>query len=205
MPTTMAPTRKDSTNALNSPPASVRSEHMPPDRPRKKALASVDAPLTNLSLNNLIYILSLGATLLIAFYAWRIVGYKREVGGWWNLALGKKAPAPSPAATPTGWFRSPKDSANEGSAGDTEVEDRINALASALGMPPTHLASAIASAVREHVPPASLSSVAASEPTGAATKVLLNDESEEVPEESVVGKAGGIIGSVVGLDEPPEA
>lgn len=199
----MAPTRKDSANALNSPPMSINAEHMPPDRPRKKALTRVDAPLTNLSLNNLIYILSLGATLLIAFYAWRIVGYKREVGGWWNLALGKKAPPP--AATATGWFRSPKDSAGEGSHADTEVEERINALASALGMPPTHLASAIASAVREHVPPASLSSVAASEPTGAATKVLLGDESEEAQPEGVVGTAAGILGSAVGMDEPPEA
>ncbi|KAF7965587.1 hypothetical protein HWV62_42699 [Athelia sp. TMB] len=202
----MAPTRKDSTNALNTPPDAISAEHMPPARPRKKALASVDAPLTNLSLNNLIYILSIGAVLLGAFYAWRIVGYSRAVGGWWNLALGKKA-APTPAAPSAGvkWFRDPKDSAGEGRPADREVEDRINALAEALGMPPTHLASAIASAVREHVPPASLSSVAASEPTGAATKVLLGDESEGQAAEGVVGTAAGILGSAVGMEEPPEA
>lgn len=199
--------RKDSQNALNTPPADgISHTDLPPDRPRKKALTRVDAPLTNLSLNNLIYIMSLGAVVLIAWYCWRIVGYKREVGGWWNLALGKKAAVPEP--TSTGWFSNSKNSGTgEGSGGGDEVEQRINALASALGMPPTHLASAIASAVREHVPPASLSSVAASEPTGSATKILVNDESEEEAEgqEGVAATAGGILGSVVGMDEPPEA
>lgn len=44
---------------------------------------------------------------------------------------------------------------------DLSVEERINELASALGMPSKDLASAIAIAVREYVPPASLSSVSA--------------------------------------------
>ena len=44
---------------------------------------------------------------------------------------------------------------------DATVDDRINDLAAALGMPSKDLASAIASAVHEYVPPASLSSVAA--------------------------------------------
>jgi len=149
--------------------------------------------------------MSFGAVALIAWYSWRIVGYKREVGGWWNLAIGKKAPVPEPSAT--GWFSTSSGGTGEGSGGVDEVEQRINALASALGMPPTHLASAIASAVREHVPPASLSSVAASEPTGSATKILVNGEEgdETESQEGVVGTAGGILGSVVGLDEPPEA
>lgn len=48
-----------------------------------------------------------------------------------------------------------------GSSGRRElsVEERINELASALGMPSKDLASAIANVVREYVPPASLSSI----------------------------------------------
>ncbi|KZP25871.1 hypothetical protein FIBSPDRAFT_909408 [Athelia psychrophila] len=200
------PQRKDSQNALSTPPdGGIHKADLPPSRPRKKALTRVDAPLTNLSLNNLIYILSLLSVALIAWYSWRIVGYKREVGGWWNLALGKKAHASEPSAT--GWFSHSKadKGTGEGRGGGNEVEERINALAAALGMPPTHLASAIASAVREHVPPASLSSVAASEPTGAATKVLVNDEGEEgEAQESEGVTASGVLGSMVGMDEPPE-
>ena len=44
---------------------------------------------------------------------------------------------------------------------ELSVEERINELASALGMPSKDLASAIANAVREYVPPASLSSISA--------------------------------------------
>lgn len=86
------------------------------------------------------------------------------------------------------------------------MEDRINALAEALGMPPKELASAIAGVVREYVPPASLSSVssAAAKATGKssdATKVLLGGEDEQ-EDEGVMGTASSILGSVVGLDEP---
>lgn len=48
-----------------------------------------------------------------------------------------------------------------GSGTDLTVEQRINDLASALGMPSKDLASAIAVAVHKYVPPATLSSVAA--------------------------------------------
>ena len=40
-----------------------------------------------------------------------------------------------------------------------EIEERINALAEALGMPPKALASAIAGAVKKYIPPATISSV----------------------------------------------
>jgi len=62
------------------------------------------------------------------------------------------------------------------------VEDKINALAEALGMPPKELASAIAGAVKEYVPPASLSSVASKE-TGQNSetmKVLLSNDEEQM-------------------------
>jgi len=84
------------------------------------------------------------------------------------------------------------------------VEDRINALATALGMPPKDLAKAIAGAVREYVPPASLSSIRARETGGPAVDVLLGEkdaptgsQSEEKP---ASGGTGSVIDSFVGDD-----
>lgn len=96
------------------------------------------------------------------------------------------------------------------SAREESVEDRINALASVLGMPPSELASAIASAVRSYIPPASLSSVAAKE-TGEAVKVLLSEPKggQGHVSGSAAGTIGGIVGGIVngvegfvGMEEP---
>jgi hypothetical protein len=114
--------------------------------------------------------------------------------------------------------------------GESEsVEDIINALAEALGMPSKELASAIAVAVREYVPPASLSSVASHE-TGSVVEELVKGASYEakmVSEEkerkakelemadgetpTVAGVMGGVVSGVfsgietfVGMDENDE-
>jgi hypothetical protein len=100
--------------------------------------------------------------------------------------------------------------------GDLTVEDRIRDLADALGMPSGDLARAIAVAVREYVPPASLSSVsAAAQKTGGASEIvdeLLGDgahadasSSSSSAAAAATGGGGvsGIIGKVVGMDEPP--
>ena len=95
---------------------------------------------------------------------------------------------------------------------DSTVEDRINALAEALGMPSTDLARAIAAAVRHHVPPASLSSIIAKE-TGEAVRILTDDDETEggnsgqgsTESPGSAGIFGGVVGSVenfVGMDEP---
>ena len=94
------------------------------------------------------------------------------------------------------------------SAREESVEERINALASALGMPSNELASAIAGAVRSYVPPASLSSVAAKE-TGEAVKVLLSEPKGDQGHISgsaaeTIGVAGGIVDGMVGMDEQVE-
>ncbi|KAJ7874465.1 hypothetical protein B0H13DRAFT_1633090, partial [Mycena leptocephala] len=154
----------------------------------------------------LIYLLLLLSTLLSAYYGYRVVQWKTEVGGWWNLALGKRPPQLK--------FEEgerPKAKARKGKkdTGET-VEDRINALADALGMPSRDLASAIAGAVKQYVPPASLSSVAAHQ-TGEAVEVLLNS-AEKTDEQRAAEKnaeGGGVVdgiasgfGSFVGMDEP---
>ncbi|KAF8175473.1 hypothetical protein K438DRAFT_1608490 [Mycena galopus ATCC 62051] len=188
------------------------ADHKNSDLPPKRdapPLVPVTKPLASTRLNRLIYLLLLLSTLLSAYYGYRIVQWKTDVGGWWNLALGRRPPqikfddAEHPSA---------KAKARKGKkGGDETVEDRINALADALGMPSRDLASAIAVAVKQYVPPASLSSVAAHQ-TGEAVETLL--KSTEKSNEQREGEAdsedsGGIVdgiasgmGSFVGMDEP---
>lgn len=82
------------------------------------------------------------------------------------------------------------------------MEDRINELAEALGMPSKDLAKAIAGAVKEYVPPASLTSIASQE-TGSVVQPLVGDEQEK-SNGGVAQGIGHVVGSVVGLDDVPE-
>lgn len=146
--------------SISSEKSAVKSaSDLPPPRDRK-GIRSVSPPLANTPLHRFNYYIVLFAALLMAFYSWRLLQWKAEVGGWWNLALGKRPPGADA-------LRANAPSASAGSeTGRVSVEDRIGALADALGMPSSDLAAAIADAVREHVPPASLSSIAAHEPSG---------------------------------------
>ncbi|KAJ7019865.1 hypothetical protein C8F04DRAFT_1146297 [Mycena alexandri] len=179
---------------------------LPPKR-EKPALASVERPLKYTRLNRLIYLLILLSTLLSAYYGYRVVQWKTEVGGWWNLAVGKRPPQ----LKYEGGERPKAKKAKKAKDTGETVEDRINALADALGMPSRDLASAIAGAVKQYVPPASLSSVAAHQ-TGEAVDTLLK-ETEKTDEQRKTEKdaegSGGIaegiasgMGSFVGMDEP---
>lgn len=69
---------------------------------------------------------------------------------------------------------------------EESVEDRINGLARVLGIPSKELASAIAGAVRQYAPPASLSSIAAKE-TGEVVESLLKVEDMPAVVEQVMG------------------
>ncbi|KAJ6511185.1 hypothetical protein C8R45DRAFT_859051 [Mycena sanguinolenta] len=185
--------------------ADHENSDLPPKR-QAPSLTPVSKPLASTRLNRLIYLLLLLSTLLSAYYGYRIVQWKTDVGGWWNLALGKRPPQLKfDDAEPSKARRTGKKAAEE------TVEDRINALADALGMPSRDLASAIAGAVKQYVPPASLSSVAAHQ-TGEAVEAMLNgaeksDEQRKAEQEAEGG--GGIVdgiangmGSFVGMDEP---
>lgn len=187
------------------------SANLPPSRD-KRALKKVDAPLSNTKLHRLIYLLAILTSLLGAFYAYRIVQWKTEVGGWWNLATGQRHPGAQVVGGNT-WTGNPVSSPNRGDTkkyegGDSEVEDRINALADALGMPPRDLAVAIASAVKEYVPPASLSSVAERETGKPAVDALLGQGAgagRTVGQPEPTGIIGGVLHGMeaaVGMDEP---
>ncbi|EGN97352.1 hypothetical protein SERLA73DRAFT_184027 [Serpula lacrymans var. lacrymans S7.3] len=193
----------------------IDTSNLPPPRPKEKFLKTVPPPLSTTSTSRFFYTLALLAALTGAFYAWRVMQWKGEVGGWWNLAMGKRPPQLRTQeenhnqydglsgwfASRTGWT-SPK-AGKSGEEGSHKVEDRLNALAEALGMPSHDVASAIAGAVRDHVPPASLSSIAAQE-TGSAVKILVGVPQGR-PAEG--GSTGGLyegIERIVGMDEPPE-
>ena len=152
--------------------APVKSpDDLPPPRDRKSGTRPVSPPLANTPLHRFNYYLAFLALALLAFYSWRLLQWKAEVGGWWNLALGKRPPGADalhrgPLGAAGKANAGPTADMTSGSGGGASVEERIDALAQALGMPSSDLADAIADAVRAHVPPASLSSAAAHEPSG---------------------------------------
>ncbi|RXW19752.1 hypothetical protein EST38_g6114 [Candolleomyces aberdarensis] len=191
-----------STRKRNSTQLSERD--LPPPRRTKGIRDDVSLPLENTSLRRLIYILVALTTLLGLFYTYRTVQYKKEVGGWWNLLLGRKPPHVAEGTWKSG---------SSGGGNKHDVEDKINDLAAALGLPSHELASAIALAVHNYVPPASLSSIAAKE-TGSVVDVLVEGaesgqaEGLNVPQKSpeptpgVVGEIVNGFETFVGLEEP---
>lgn len=191
---------------MSSTPAA--KEDLPPKRQGKR-LQRVEPPLKSTRLTNLIYLLVLLSTLLTAFYSYRLVQWKSDVGGWSNLALGRNPPRAQ--ATPVIESQTVhRRRRGEQNTGDAEVEDKINALAEALGMPSQDLARAIAAAVREYVPPASLSSIKERETGKPAVEELLRGEGEGKTVEShmaepTIGVVEGVVNkldSFVGFDEP---
>jgi hypothetical protein len=179
-------------------------ENFPPER-TSQSIRRVSPPLSKGRLSNFIYVLLLLTALLGTFYTYRLTQHKAEVGGWWNLLLGRTSQQynaqhpPVVTATPV---------ANKGASKGShhDVEDKINALAEALGMPSNELASAIAGAVRAYVPPATLTSLAAKQ-TGDAVHVLLGETGEvevEKKQEQPNMMDGIVHGmeSFVGMDEP---
>jgi hypothetical protein len=151
--------------------------------------------LSNVRFNTFVYILSGLALAFIVFNVWRLLQLKTAAGGWWNLALGRR-----PHGTMDGDAAAHGYESGEGKGGEGGVEDRINALAEALGMPSHELASAIADAVKHHVPPASLSSISASEATqsGAAVNILVDKGEEELPGT----RLGDKLSAMAGFDDP---
>ncbi|PBK88032.1 hypothetical protein ARMGADRAFT_1016311 [Armillaria gallica] len=158
-------------------------------------LKPVSAPLSSTRLSRLIYLLVLLSAILTVYYSYRVVQWKTEVGGWWNLSTGKR---PSGIKMEHG--------AQHGRV--EGVEDRINALAEALGVPSKDLARAIAGAVREYVPPASLSALKEKETGSPVVDELLKEpqgNSHGHPSEEGAGIVGGVMSGVesfVGMDEP---
>lgn len=120
------------------------------------------------------------------------------------MALGKKPPTAQ--ATPV----QSESSRGRRATHELGVEDSINALAEALRMPSKDLARAIAVAVREYVPPASLSSIREKETGKPAVDELFRGDNQggktvEASEPTNTGYVEGVVNkmdSFVGFDEP---
>ncbi|KAF8621856.1 hypothetical protein AX15_007469 [Amanita polypyramis BW_CC] len=183
-----------------------------------RAFKPVAPPLSGVSLHRFIYTLFILVSVIGAYYSFRLVQYKTEIGGWWNLALGRSPSHVQQQRDRASYAYTETKQTYSGGAGT--VEHGLNQLAEALGIPSTDLADAIASAVKDHVPPASLSSIAAKE-TGRAVRILINrNGSGRENDDSGFGKASsnviagsegaaniveGVVsgmGRFVGMDEP---
>ncbi|EJD00591.1 uncharacterized protein FOMMEDRAFT_33010, partial [Fomitiporia mediterranea MF3/22] len=135
------------------PPQTDQSD-LPPKRQGKVVRHDVSKPLQHVSLSRVVHLLTIFAVLFTAFYAYRIVQWKSEAGGWWNLALGRRPPE-------RGYYQPGGQSGSAGSK-EGELESHVHAIASIIGMQPTDLASALSDAVHQHVAPKTISSLSSS-------------------------------------------
>ncbi|KIY70394.1 hypothetical protein CYLTODRAFT_419750 [Cylindrobasidium torrendii FP15055 ss-10] len=159
----------------------------------KLTRTDVSPPLSKTRLSTLIYILVFLTTILSAFYGYRIMQWR------------------SPSIIPTSPSSTATNSNSKTGSGSNggDIESRISALAEALGVPSKDLARAIAGAVRENVPPASISAVKASNTKGSDVLEELFREPEGTATGTVAAQATGVVESVmggvenfVGMDEP---
>lgn len=219
-------TRQRKSSKPLSPPAAIGTNgtangggELPPKRRGKVVRHDVAKPFENIRLTNLVYILVSLSALLMLFYTYRITQYKAEVGGWWNLLLGKKPPQAMGQydSTQDLGFGSNKKSNNRKDAHELGLEDHISSMASILDMQPTDLASAISAAVSEHIAPKSASSLSSSVSASAsaagasapAVDALFNDanpgaegkEDEGSPMDTA-GRVAQAVEAVIGFDEP---
>ncbi|TFK59696.1 hypothetical protein BDN72DRAFT_873013 [Pluteus cervinus] len=186
----------------------------------KKLTRTVSPPLSNARLSNFVYALVFLTGFLMTYYAWRLYSWKMGGKGGisqvvWNRVRGNVPQVHVPGGLgPDIAGGAGIKGAKKNGAQRESVEDKIDDLARVLGMPSKELASAIAIAVREYVPPASLSSIAAKE-TGAIVDALVTGHSDyvvdperirvkkEVSEGSgVIGNVASGMGSFVGMEEP---
>ncbi|VDB92504.1 unnamed protein product [Peniophora sp. CBMAI 1063] len=192
-----------------SPSPSKHGEHLPPKKPREERgiIADVHPPFYNVSFATFMNLLGAGLIVVLAVYSYAAA---QDALG---LARGSNSGALHPALWILSWGGGSSASTPSASASakvdNTDmavgVESHIAGLASVLGMgQDSDLATALAEVVREHVPPASLSALAAqAESTGGSRVVdaLLGKE----PEATGVAKVADTLGTVVGTDDAPEA
>ncbi|KAL5500898.1 hypothetical protein ACEPAH_9285 [Sanghuangporus vaninii] len=191
-----------------------QSGDLPPKRQGRAIRHDVSKPLQNISLSRVVHLLTMFAVLYAAFYAYRIFQWKAEVGGWWNLAMGKRPPQMN---VQMGANTGSAPRANSGMKQDVALESHIHGIASILGMQPTDLASALHDVVHQHVAPKSISSLSSSisktaSASGSSAPVAsaLFDSSRSTADaasksDGVTDKAGTVakaVEAIVGFDEP---
>ncbi|KDQ17385.1 hypothetical protein BOTBODRAFT_43021 [Botryobasidium botryosum FD-172 SS1] len=163
--------------------SNTTSEHLPPKRTKPMTNPDAELPFAKTRLTSVVYFLSAGALLLLAFYSYRLTQAKARSGGWWNLALGRHPNAP----LGSGGFSS-------GAAGG--VESRIKDLADILGIPPRE----IALAIKPLLTSKNADSLASASDGDAAILGVLESREQAAP---AAGGGGLGLDSLVGTDEPP--
>jgi len=192
---TSATKEKEVPSSLPEAPDHVTGSDLP-SRPRKEILRPVAPPGLKTPFNYFIYTLVTVAFLFAGWYTYiTFVGLKqwKDEVGWWGMTVGRSGRQDT---IHRGTWR-------RGQEVKGEFEEHLSELASALGIPATHLASAI----KPYVPPATLSSLAP-HATGEAMQVLFEEDHKSDRENgggSVMGSAAESIGKVVGFDDPLEA
>ncbi|KAL5512389.1 hypothetical protein ACEPAG_3381 [Sanghuangporus baumii] len=199
-----------STRAGNS----RQSGDLPPKRQGRAIRHDVSKPLQNVSLARVVHLLTMFAVFFAAFYAYRFYQWKSDVGGWWNLATGKRPPQMN-VQTDANTGYAPR--ANSGMKQDAALESHIHGIASILGMQPTDLASALHDVVHQHVAPKTISSLSSSisktasvSGSSAPAASVIFGRSGPVPDAAsstggVTDKAGTVakaVEAIVGFDEP---
>ncbi|KAI8968688.1 hypothetical protein BD414DRAFT_518634 [Trametes punicea] len=164
----MSETIRSKSSAVKSP------SDLPPPRPERHPACLASALQHALASIQLLH--RPFAAMAIAFYAWRLLQWKTERPPGRTAIVGTASASSRPR----------------------QARRQNQRPCGRLGMPSKDLAVAIADAVREHVPPASLSSVAAHEPSGTAVQYLA-----EAGQATSMQAVSSAFEAAVGLDEPP--
>lgn len=184
--------------------ADAKSKHDLPEPRQGKALRKdVTLPLQNTPLSNVVYFLAAGVLLYLAYYSYLIVQWKNDAGGWVNLSLGREPTSSSNPLSSTSdkvpFGAGTKFEHKEGTSGDL-LESRLSELAEQLGIQPTDLASAVKPLI-----PTPRAAALEKDPqaTGTIASVLGEDVREASERSAAKAAAGGILETMVGMDEPP--
>jgi len=171
-----------------------KQQNMPPKK--GKVMRDVHPPLWRTPLWKVIYALSIGVFVLSMFYTWRLTQLKAQAGGWVNLLMGRHPNDPIPSAAE--FTDSAKSSS--GARPILALEDRIRDLADELGIHPREFASAI----RPLLPTASVTSIAAANPTDPALSILSDDEhiSDQGNNHDTLKAAVHHLAGIMGADDP---
>ncbi|KAI0067456.1 hypothetical protein BV25DRAFT_1819803 [Artomyces pyxidatus] len=184
-------------------------QDLPPPKPKEErgVRSDVSPPLSNVTFNNFIHILAVIALAFVGWYIYRattvaVAAVKGTVSSatqsplWGLFGAGSSKQAGGQAT-------------QDESRAQLSVESRIEELAQALGMPSPDLASAIAGAVKEYVPPASLSSIASGARKTGGSEIVAEllgegrDGEENGGAKSPMGGVAATLGSMVGTDDVP--
>lgn len=178
-----------------------RTMHKDVPNQQSRGIQNVTAPLYKSSTSSFVYVLSTLAVIIFAWYAYKGVSVASGVVS--NASpFGSSSTSSSKSGDVPVNVGERRAAREEGVGGEMSVERHIEELAKAFGMPSKDLAGAIAGAVREHVPPSSLSSVSKkAEKTGGSK--ILDELTGEAGEGEDAASWTDTLGTVVGMDDMP--